>query len=82
MLGIRLREGMDVASWPRMGDDDGAREAEPDGPAACLERLLPVVTELVADGLLDAEAALSGRLVLTLRGRLMADAVTRALTEI
>ena len=40
-----------------------------------------MVTQLAADGLLDAEAALAGRLVLTLRGRLMADAVTRALTE-
>jgi len=38
-----------------------------------------LVAGLVADGLLDAKAALSGRAVLTLRGRLMADAVTRAL---
>jgi coproporphyrinogen dehydrogenase len=36
---------------------------------------------LVTDGLLDAGAALRGRAVLTLRGRLMADTVTRALTQ-
>ena len=38
------------------------------------------VAELVSDGLLDASAAESGRLVLTRRGRLLADAVVRALT--
>jgi len=36
---------------------------------------------LVADGLLDGGAVLRGRAVLTLRGRLMADTVTRALTQ-
>jgi len=36
---------------------------------------------LVVDGLLDASAAMRGRAVLTLRGRLMADTVTRALTR-
>ena len=40
-----------------------------------------MVGQLVADGLLDACAAGRGRAVLTLRGRLMADAVTRALTD-
>jgi oxygen-independent coproporphyrinogen-3 oxidase len=34
---------------------------------------------LVADGLLDADAIASGRVVLTRRGRLLADAVVRAL---
>ncbi len=38
------------------------------------------VAGLIADGLVDAPAALRGRLVLTLRGRLLADAVVRALT--
>ncbi|MDD7465965.1 MAG: radical SAM family heme chaperone HemW [Actinomycetaceae bacterium] len=38
-----------------------------------------VVAELVADGLLEPEQAVAGRLVLTLRGRLLADVVTRAL---
>ena len=37
--------------------------------------------EFVADGLLDAGAATADRGVLTLRGRLMADAVTRALAD-
>ena len=36
---------------------------------------------LVADGLLDGRAAIAGRIVLTLRGRLLADAVTRRLWE-
>ncbi|KQX68877.1 radical SAM family heme chaperone HemW [Angustibacter sp. Root456] len=37
------------------------------------------VPTLVADGLVEADAAASGRIVLTLRGRLLADAVVRAL---
>lgn len=37
------------------------------------------VAALIADGLVDASRALRGRLVLTLRGRLLADTVTRAL---
>jgi oxygen-independent coproporphyrinogen-3 oxidase len=39
------------------------------------------VAGLVADGLVDGAAAIRGRVVLTLRGRLLADAVVRALTE-
>jgi len=39
------------------------------------------VAGLIADGLVDAGAALRGTLVLTLRGRLLADAVVRALTD-
>lgn len=38
------------------------------------------VAGLVADGLVDGRAAVGGRIVLTLRGRLLADAVVRALT--
>lgn len=38
------------------------------------------VAGLIADGLADGASALSGRLRLTLRGRLLADAVVRALT--
>jgi len=38
------------------------------------------VASLIADGLIDGAAALRGRVVLTLRGRLLADAVVRALT--
>ncbi len=38
------------------------------------------VAALIADGLIDGAAAVRGRIVLTLRGRLLADAVVRALT--
>ena len=58
---------------------DGATDAGGQGAGA--GHLAPVVGQLVADGLLDACAAGRGRAVLTLRGRLMADAVTRALTD-
>jgi oxygen-independent coproporphyrinogen-3 oxidase len=37
------------------------------------------VAGLIADGLVDGRAAIAGRLVLTLRGRLLADAVVRRL---
>ena len=39
------------------------------------------VAALIADGLIDGAAAVQGRIVLTRRGRLLADAVVRALTE-
>jgi putative oxygen-independent coproporphyrinogen III oxidase len=39
------------------------------------------VAALIADGLIDGPTALRGRIVLTRRGRLLADAVVRALTE-
>ena len=39
------------------------------------------VAGLVADGLVDGRAALSGRVVLTRRGRLLADTVVRELTD-
>ncbi len=38
------------------------------------------VSELIADGLIDGPAALNGRAVLTLRGRLLADVVARRLS--
>lgn len=38
------------------------------------------IAGLVADGLVDGPAAIRGRIVLTLRGRLLADAVVRSLT--
>ncbi|HWT33953.1 MAG TPA: radical SAM family heme chaperone HemW [Microbacterium sp.] len=38
------------------------------------------VASLIADGLVEPASALHGRIVLTLRGRLLADAVVRALT--
>lgn len=39
------------------------------------------VAGLIADGLIDGRSALQGRVVLTLQGRLLADAVVRRLTE-
>jgi oxygen-independent coproporphyrinogen-3 oxidase len=39
------------------------------------------VAGLIADGLIDGVAAIGGRVVLTLRGRLLADLVVRSLTE-
>jgi oxygen-independent coproporphyrinogen-3 oxidase len=39
------------------------------------------IAALIADGLVDAPAAFAGRVELTLRGRLLADAVVRRLTE-
>ncbi|MEY4312548.1 MAG: hypothetical protein RLZZ319_57 [Actinomycetota bacterium] len=39
------------------------------------------VAGLIADGLVDGAAAIRGRLVLTLRGRLLADFVVRTLTD-
>ncbi|MGX1694439.1 radical SAM family heme chaperone HemW [Microbacterium keratanolyticum] len=39
------------------------------------------VAGLIADGLIDPASALRGTVVLTLRGRLLADAVVRALTD-
>ncbi|MFT4157977.1 MAG: radical SAM family heme chaperone HemW [Microbacterium sp.] len=41
----------------------------------------PRVAGLIADGLVDAASAVRGRIRLTLRGRLLADAVVRELTD-
>ena len=41
----------------------------------------PRVAGLIADGLVDAASALNGRIRLTLKGRLLADAVVRELTD-
>jgi oxygen-independent coproporphyrinogen-3 oxidase len=60
MLGVRLREGLDLAVLGEAG-----RHA---------------VAGLVARGLLHGDAAVRGRAVLTLQGRLLADAVVRELT--
>ena len=79
MLGIRLREGIELASLG--SGPSGPPTHLPDAAGATPPHLVPVVAGLVADGLLDASAAMMGRAVLTLRGRLMADTVTRALTR-
>jgi len=60
LLGVRVREGLDVAAL------DPSRRA--------------AVAGLVARGLVDGVAAVRGRVVLTRRGRLLADAVVRELT--
>jgi oxygen-independent coproporphyrinogen-3 oxidase len=39
------------------------------------------IPQLIADELIDGVQALKGRLVLTLKGRLLADAVVRGLTN-
>lgn len=39
------------------------------------------IAQLIADGLIDGQQALAGQLRLTLKGRLLADAVVRALTD-
>lgn len=76
MLGVRLREGLPVA------DVDGAArelaDAGPDGArvgGGVAERL----EGLVADALVDPDALARGRVVLTRRGRLLADLVVRTL---
>lgn len=56
MLGIRLREGIEV----------------PQGAG-------PLVARFADDGLVDPGRAAGGRLVLTRKGRLLADSVTRDL---
>lgn len=61
LLGIRLREGLNVALL-----DPGAQVRVPN---------------LVADGLVSPDEARAGRLVLTRRGRLLADAVVRDLVS-
>ena len=55
------------------------REGFPIGELASSGRT--AVAGLIADELVDARAALAGRIELTLRGRLLADAVVRRLTD-
>ncbi|WP_404447428.1 radical SAM family heme chaperone HemW [Microbacterium marinum] len=56
----------------RIVDGVPVSEATPEGRRA--------VASLIADGLIDGAAAIGGTVVLTRRGRLLADAVVRALT--
>ena len=74
MLGVRTSEGIELAGLPgtRQGDEVGALL---DARVASGGR----VAALIADGLIDGAAALRGRAILTLRGRLLADYVTREL---
>ena len=57
----------------RIVDGIPIAEVDESAPAA--------VAGLIADGLIEGRAALGGRIVLTRRGRLLADAVVRALTD-
>lgn len=66
MLGIRLAEGLPVSALPR--------------PGAATGTVRTAIAGLIADGLVDGPAALAdGRLILTRRGRLLADGVIRRL---
>lgn len=74
MLGVRTADGVALAGLPGAG---GVGGAEPDPGVG--SPLGARVAALIADGLLDGGAAVRGRAVLTLRGRLLADYVTREL---
>jgi oxygen-independent coproporphyrinogen-3 oxidase len=39
------------------------------------------ISQLIADGLIEGPEAIAGKLLLTLKGRLLADAVVRALSS-
>ncbi|QDB78892.1 coproporphyrinogen III oxidase [Georgenia wutianyii] len=65
LLGVRLAEGL---------------ELEP-GTGRVPERHREAVAGLIAEGLIDMPAARAGRILLTRRGRLLADTVVRALTD-
>ena len=74
MLGVRTSEGIELAGLPgtRQADEAGAALGAGAVSGGC-------VAALIADGLIDGAAALRGRAILTLRGRLLADYVTREL---
>ncbi|MDN4472489.1 radical SAM family heme chaperone HemW [Demequina zhanjiangensis] len=85
----RLASGEDPAAEREpLTEDDLALEAVmlrlrlADGmPVGDLpERRAPQIARLVADGILDGRAAIGGTLLLTLKGRLLADAAVRDLT--
>lgn len=67
MLGIRTREGLPLTAG-----------MDPTNKSDLFHRR-KVTMELAADGLLDTAELASGRMVLTLKGRLLADTVIRAL---
>jgi oxygen-independent coproporphyrinogen-3 oxidase len=78
-----------AAARELLGSDDvalervllGVRLGEGLELASVSPRARVAVAGLVADGLLDGAAAVRGRAVLTVRGRLLADTVVRALTD-
>ena len=65
MLGVRLSDGLPVTDL----------EAAPDGGAQARRE----IAALIGEGLLDGRAALAGRVVPTLQGRLLDDAIVRRL---
>ena len=74
MLGLRTAEGVELDGVPAMAMRDGIVS----GLSVC-HSLSGRVASLISDGFIDGVAALDGRAVLTLRGRLLADYVTREL---
>ena len=74
MLGLRTAEGVELDGVPAMAMRDGIVS----GLSVC-QSLSGRVDSLISDGFIDGVAALDGRAVLTLRGRLLADYVTREL---
>lgn len=65
MLGVRLAEGLDVK----------VLDQSPDGGRSARQQ----IAALIGEGLLDGRDALAGRLVPTLKGRLLDDAIVRRL---
>ena len=74
MLGLRTSEGVALDGLAGVGRGDEAVSGSIVDECASGR-----VAALIADGLIDGVAALGGRAVLTLRGRLLADYVTREL---
>ena len=73
MLGLRTSEGVELDGLP------GAASGHEAGAGCPSVSAGGRVASLIADGLVDGAAALRGRACLTLRGRLLADYVTREL---
>ena len=73
MLGLRTSEGVKLDGLPVAASGHEAGAGCASMPAG------GCVASLIADGLIDGAAALRGRACLTLRGRLLADYVTREL---
>ncbi|MFC7402278.1 radical SAM family heme chaperone HemW [Citricoccus sp. GCM10030269] len=66
MLGVRLAEGLEISAL---------EESAPDGGAHAKRE----IAAMIAEGLLDGRAAVTGRVVPTLQGRLLDDAIVRRL---
>jgi len=75
----RERPGPDARALERVLLESRIREGLPIDAVASERR--DAVAGLIADGLIEGPAAIRGRVVLTRRGRLLADAVVRALTS-